>query len=262
MSEFIEVKAPKPGDLVVGVVKRVERYGAYLDLIEYPGWEGFVHISEISLKWIRNIRDYLRENQRGVFKVLRVDERANQADVSLRRVSQKEREWKMLEWKRKQRLVRILSILAERTGRSEEELRKLIVEPTMKRGLSLYDVFLDALDQGRLPSWMKLDKQLAQQLLELIRQEIRLKQVVVKGTLIMTVPRGDGVEIIRKAVEKGLKQAGKGERITITSIGSPRYLVRVEAEDQEKGKELVRRVAEACLSIVKDAGGRGELQLK
>ena len=262
MSEFVEVKAPKPGDLVVGVVKRVERYGAYLDLIEYPGWEGFVHISEISLKWIRNIRDYLRENQRGVFKVLRVDERANQADVSLRRVSQKEREWKMLEWKRKQRLMRILSILAERTGRSEEELRKLIVEPTMKRGLSLYDVFLDALDQGRLPSWMKLDKQLAQQLLELIRQEIRLKQVVVKGTLIMTVPRGDGVEIIRKAVEKGLKQAGKGERIMITSIGSPRYLVRVEAEDQEKGRELVRRVAEACLSIVRDAGGRGELQLK
>ncbi|MCD6421710.1 MAG: S1 RNA-binding domain-containing protein, partial [Thaumarchaeota archaeon] len=72
MSEFVEVKAPKPGDLVVGVVKRVERYGAYLNLIEYPGWEGFVHISEISLKWIRNIRDYLRENQREVFKVLRV----------------------------------------------------------------------------------------------------------------------------------------------------------------------------------------------
>ena len=262
MSEFVEVKAPKPGDLVVGVVKRIERYGAYLDLIEYPSWEGFVHISEISLKWIRNIRDYLRENQREVFKVLRVDERANQADVSLRRVSQKEREWKMLEWKRKQRLMRILSILAERTGRSEEELRKLIVEPTMKRGLSLYDVFLDALDQGKLPPWMKLDKQLAQQLLELIRQEIRLKQVVVKGTLIMTVPRGDGVEIIRKAVENGLKQAGKGERIMITSIGPPRYLVRVEAEDQEKGKELVRRVAEACLSIVRDAGGRGELQLK
>ncbi|MCD6591530.1 MAG: S1 RNA-binding domain-containing protein, partial [Thaumarchaeota archaeon] len=61
MSEFVEVEAPKPGDLVIGLVKRIERYGAYLDLLEYPGWEGLVHISEISLKWIRNIRDYLRE---------------------------------------------------------------------------------------------------------------------------------------------------------------------------------------------------------
>ena len=262
MSEFVEVKAPKPRDLVVGVVKRVERYGAYLDLIEYPGWEGFVHISEISLKWIRNIRDYLRENQREVFRVLRLDERARQADVSLRRVSQKERERKMLEWKRKQRLMRILSVLAERTGRSEEELRKLIVKPAMKRGLSLYDVFLDALDEGRLPAWMRLDKRLAEQLLELIRQEIRLKRAVVKGTIVMTVPRGDGVEIIRKAVEKGLKQAGKGEEVMITSIGPPRYLIRVEAEDPEKGRELIEKVAEACLSVVRDAGGRGELQLK
>ncbi|RLG07421.1 MAG: translation initiation factor IF-2 subunit alpha, partial [Thaumarchaeota archaeon] len=156
MSEFVEVEAPKPGDLVIGLVKRIERYGAYLDLLEYPGWEGLVHISEISLKWIRNIRDYLRENQREVFKVLRVDTHAKQADVSLRRVSQKEREWKILEWKRKQKLVRILNLLAERTGRSKEELRKLIVEPAMKRGLSLYDVFLDAVEEEKLPSWLKL----------------------------------------------------------------------------------------------------------
>ena len=262
MSEFVEVEAPKPGDLVIGLVKRIERYGAYLDLLEYPGWEGLVHISEISLKWIRNIRDYLRENQREVFKVLRVDTRAKQADVSLRRVSQKEREWKILEWKRKQKLVRILNLLAERTGRSREELRKLIVEPAMRRGLSLYDVFLDAVEEERLPSWLKLDKTLAKQLLELIKQEIRLKQAVVRGTLIMMVPRGDGVEYIRKAVAQGLKQAGKGERISITSIGSPKYLIRVEAEDQEKGRELIRRVAEACLSVVREAGGRGELQLK
>ena len=262
MSEFVEVEAPKPGDLVIGLVKRIERYGAYLDLLEYPGWEGLVHISEISLKWIRNIRDYLRENQREVFKVLRVDTRAKQADVSLRRVSQKEREWKILEWKRKQRLVRILNLLAERTGRSREELRKLIVEPAMKRGLSLYDVFLDAVEEERLPSWLKLDKNLAKQLLELIKQEIRLKQAVVRGTLIMMVPRGDGVEYIRKAVTQGLKQAGRGERISITSIGPPKYLIRVEAEDQEKGRELIRRVAEACLSVIREAGGRGELQLK
>jgi len=262
MSEFVEAEAPKPGDLVIGVVKRIERYGAYLDLIEYPGWEGLVHISEISLKWIRNIRDYLRENQREVFKVLRADTRAKQADVSLRRVSQKEREWKILEWKRKQKLVRILNLLAERAGKPREELRRLIVEPAMKRGLNLYDVFLDAVEEERLPSWLKLDKALAKQLLELIKQEIRLKQAVVRGTLIMMVPRGDGVEYIRKAVTQGLKQAGKGERIFITSIGPPKYLIRVEAEDQEKGRELIRRVAEACLSVIREAGGRGELQLK
>lgn len=262
MSEFVEEDAPKAGDLVVGVVKRVERYGAYLDLVEYPGWEGFVHISEISLKWIRNIRDYLRENQREVFKVLRTDRNAKQADVSLRRISHKERESKMLLWKRKQKLIRILNLLSERSGQPLEKLHELIVEPAMKKGLSLYEVFLEAIDRDKLPSWMKLDEGLSEQLLQLIKQEIKLKQAAVRGTLTMLVPKGDGVEVIREAVKKGLRVAERGARVTITTIGAPRYLIRVEAEDQEKARRALEKVAETCLTVVREAGGRGELQLK
>ncbi|MCD6312930.1 MAG: S1 RNA-binding domain-containing protein [Thaumarchaeota archaeon] len=262
MSEFVEQNAPKVGDLVIGVVKRVERYGAYLDLVEYPGWEGLVHISEISLKWIRNIRDYLRENQKEVFKVLRVDRNARQADVSLRRVSHKERESKMLLWKRKQKLTRILSLLSERSGQPIEKLHELIVEPAIKRGLSLYDVFLESVDKDRLPNWMKLDKDLSGQLLQLIKQEIKLKQAVARGTLMMLVPKGDGIEVIREAVKKGLGAAERGSRVTITTIGAPKYLIRVEAEDQEKARRVLEKVAERCLSIVREAGGRGELQPK
>lgn len=262
MSEFVEQNAPKVGDLVIGIVKRIERYGAYLDLVEYPGWEGLVHISEISLKWIRNIRDYLRENQREVFKVLRTDRNAKQADVSLRRVSYKERESKMLLWKRKQKLIRILSLLSERVGQPAEKLHAVIVEPARRRGLSLYDVFLEAIDRGKLPSWMKLDKSLSEQLLQLVKQEIKLKQAVIRGSLIMSVPRGDGVEVIRKAIRKGLEAAEGSARVTITTVGAPKYLVRVEAEDQERARKVLERVAEACLSTVRDAGGGGKLQLK
>ncbi len=71
MAEFVEKEAPSIGEVVVGVVKEIERFGAYVELVDYPGWEGFIHISEISLKWIRNIRDYLREGQKEVFKILR-----------------------------------------------------------------------------------------------------------------------------------------------------------------------------------------------
>lgn len=262
MSEFVEQDAPKVGDLVVGVVKRIERYGAYLDLIEYPGWEGLVHISEISLKWIRNIRDYLRENQREVFKVLRVDKNAKQADVSLRRVSHKERESKMLFWKRKQKLLGILNLLSERTCQPAEKLHELIVEPTMKRGLSLYDVFLEAVDRDKFPGWMKLDENLSEQLLQLIKQEIKLKQAVARGTLTMLVPRGDGIEIIREAIKRGLKAAGRAARVSITTIGAPKYLIRVEAEDRERARKILEKVAEECLSAVREAGGRGDLQLK
>ena len=262
MSEFVEPEAPEAGDLVVGVVKRVERYGVYLDLLDYPGWEGFVHISEISLKWIRNIRDYLREHQREVFKVLRVDKAAKQVDASFRRVNQKEREWKLIEWRRKQRLKRILSLLAERSGKSEEEIYELIVQPAIKRKLSLYDVFIEISEEEKLPKWMKLDEKTGELLIQIIKREIRVKRVVMKGTLVMKAPFGNGVEIIRKAAERGLKAAGKGELVSITAIGAPKYLVRVEAEDQERAKALLQKVASECIKVLEEAGGTGELKLK
>jgi len=259
MSEFAEVEAPEAGDLVVGVVKRIERYGAYIDLLEYPGWGGLVHISEISLKWVRNIKDYLRENQREIFKVLRVDKASRQVDVSLRRVSQKEREWKILEWKRKQKVRRILSILAERSGKPEEEFRKKIVEPALKRNLSLYDVFLEVVEKDKFPKWMRLDEDEARLLIQLVKQEIKIKRATVKKTLFMSVPLGNGVEVIKKAAERGLQIARKDGAVSITTVGAPKYLLRVEAEDEEKAKQLIDKISSECIKIIREAGGRAEL---
>ncbi|MCX8187360.1 MAG: S1 RNA-binding domain-containing protein [Nitrososphaeria archaeon] len=262
MSEFIEAESPEVGGLVIGLIKRVERYGAYLDLLEYPGWEGLVHVSEISLKWVRNIRDYLRENQREVFKVLRVDKASKQADVSLRRVTQKEREWKLLEWKRRQKVERVISLLAERSGKSIEELKTIIIEPARKQKISLYGVFVEALESGKLPEWMRLDEETANLLLKLINQEIKLRRAVLTGILTLTAPSGNGVEVIRKAIDQGLKAAGHGELVSITTIGSPRYMIRVEAEDEERAKELLESAASECIKIVQEAGGKGSLQVK
>ncbi|MCD6261033.1 MAG: S1 RNA-binding domain-containing protein [Thaumarchaeota archaeon] len=259
MAELVRPDSPEIGELVIGVVKRVERYGVYVDLVEYPGWEGFVHISEISLKWVRNIRDYLRERQREVFKVLRMNMDAKQADVSLRRVSKRERTQKLLEWKRTQRVMRVLHLLAERSGRSSEEINSMLVEPAAKRNLALYDVFLEILDSGKLPSWMKLDEELSRLLLELIRKEIKLKKIALKATLKLSIATGDGVEVIRRAIREGLKAAGKGEKVSITAIGSPRYLIRVEADEESRARELLERAAERCMEIVREAGGKAEL---
>ena len=37
------------------------------------GKEAFIHISEVSSGWVKNIRDYVRENQKIVARVLRVN---------------------------------------------------------------------------------------------------------------------------------------------------------------------------------------------
>ena len=57
---------PEQGELVLGTVKSIFNQGAFIDLDEYTGRRGMLHISEITLKWVRNIRDYVKENQKVV----------------------------------------------------------------------------------------------------------------------------------------------------------------------------------------------------
>jgi translation initiation factor 2 subunit 1 len=63
---------PEAGDLVIATIETVTDYGAYAKLDEYDK-KGLLHVSEIASSWIRNIRDYVREGQKLVLKVLRVD---------------------------------------------------------------------------------------------------------------------------------------------------------------------------------------------
>lgn len=262
MAELVTSDKPSVGEIVIGQIKRVERFGAYVDLLDYPGWEGFIHISEISLKWVRNIRDYLKEGQKEVFKILRVDQHLNQVDLSLRRVEKNEREQKIIEWKRKQKVSRILAILSERVNMPLEDLKKMLSEPVAKRGLHLYDVFTEMLEEDKTPEWLKLDDNLKSKLIDLVKQEIKLKKAVLRGELILTNKRGDGVEHIKNTIDEALKLAGKGELVSITSIGPPRYMVRVEAGSQDRVEELFQEVVERCINLIKESGGEGQLVKK
>lgn len=68
---------PEPGELVVVTIKGVKNFGANAKLEEYPGCEGFVHIAEVATGWVKHIKDYLREGQKTVCKVLSVDTSRN-----------------------------------------------------------------------------------------------------------------------------------------------------------------------------------------
>ena len=77
---------PDVGEIVIATVKKVFEYGAYVTLDEYGGLEAYLPWSEVSSRWIRDIRDYLREGQKIAVKVIRVIRRKKQVDVSLKRV--------------------------------------------------------------------------------------------------------------------------------------------------------------------------------
>jgi len=90
---------PDEGELVVCTVQSVKNFGAFVTLDEYGGKEGFIHVRDVATGWVKYIRDYIREGQKVVCKVLQVDPSRGHIDLSLKDVNEHQRREKIREWK-------------------------------------------------------------------------------------------------------------------------------------------------------------------
>src|SRR5712691_9036835 len=88
---------PEPGEIVVCTVRELTSHGIYVNLDQYGGMNGFLHVSEISTGWVRNIERVAKPQQRLVLKVIRADRTRKEIDLSLRQVTNEERRAKVIE---------------------------------------------------------------------------------------------------------------------------------------------------------------------
>jgi len=66
-------KEVKPGEIVEGVVKRIQPFGAFVEIS--PGKEGLVHVSKMAPRYVANPADIVKIGQKVKVKILEVDER-------------------------------------------------------------------------------------------------------------------------------------------------------------------------------------------
>jgi polyribonucleotide nucleotidyltransferase len=59
------------GKLYKGKVKKIMDFGAFVEI--FPGTEGLVHISQLAVERVKNVRDILKEGDEVLVKVLEVD---------------------------------------------------------------------------------------------------------------------------------------------------------------------------------------------
>ena len=163
---------PEVGDLVVASVTRVVDYGAYVKLDEYEGVEGLIHISEIASTYVKNIRVHVREGQKLVLKVLRVSSQRAQVDLSLRRVTGREKSEKMLEWKKVKKADSIIKGAAEKLKATEDDVSK-IKSIIYEKFDNPFDAFEEATDEGEeIFSKLGISEEWAKSLTEVARARL------------------------------------------------------------------------------------------
>jgi len=255
---FKKAEWPEPGDLVLASVQRITDYGAYVTLDEY-GKEGLLHVSEVSSGWVRNIRDFVREGQKVVLKVLRVDVAKGHVDLSLRRVSRHERREKVLSRKMEKKAEGILRSVSERLKMPFDDLyAKTSVVIEEKFG-GVYEGLEKAAREGPEPLLEAgLPKDMAAVLAEVAREKIRAPMVKVKGLLELQCMKPNGIVFIKEALQSAQKvEKLRGSRVRVYAIAAPKYAVEVWAEDYKEAERMLQSVAESAIKSISKAGGTG-----
>ena len=248
---------PEAGDLVIATVETVTDYGAYVKLDEFEK-KGLLHVSEISSSWIRNIRDFVREGQKVVLKVLRVDPEKGHIDLSLRRVTKREKIEKVMSWKKERKAEALMRSVAEKTGLSLAEVYEK-AGVLMGREFGLYEGFEKAVREGaEVLSKIGVPEQIAGAIVEVGQERIHVPMVKVKGTVELRCMKPSGVKIIKEAFVNAKKNEKLGNaKVRFYVVAAPKYSVEIMAEDYKRAEETFQKVAQNIVTNVTKAGGQG-----
>lgn len=251
---------PQEAELVVCTVDNVKDFVAFVSLDEYGGRQGLIPISEVARGWIKYIRDHIREGQKVVCKVLNVDRTRGHIDLSLKDVNDHQRREKIREWKNESKSQKWLGFVAEQTDTSLPELEDLI----FKKYGAFYPVFEDLVVEPETTlKKLGLPKKVAEILLKVAGESVKVPHVEVTGLLTLTSNEPDGVTIIRNALKKaGAEQKTGGVEVELLYVGAPNYRIKVIAPDYKKAEKAIEKASSAAIAVVEKAGGEGKLVKK
>ena len=247
---------PEKGELVVCTVRELKTFGVFVSLEEYGGKEGFIHISEVSTGWVKHLRDYVREGQKIVCKVLAVDERRGHIDLSLKAVKEGLKRERIKAWKNEKKARKWLSLAAV----PESELQELETKLVDAYG-SLYDAFQQIYKTGkRALTELGIEEALADKIHKIALANVKPPSVHITGYVELKCPLPNGVEIIKNALMEAKKVAKDG--FECSYVGAPRYRIRITAPDYKKAESILNEAANAAIEILKRNEGYGRFYRK
>jgi translation initiation factor 2 alpha subunit (eIF-2alpha) len=212
----------KEDDLVLCTVKKIEGTAVYVDIEE--NGEGTLSLPEIAAGRIRNLREYVAPNKKIVCKILRIV--GNHPELSLRRVTAKEREEVLERYEKEKNLKSLLKI-------NIKDPQAAILKIKEKYELSdFFDIIRET------PSKIEpfVSKEEAQKLIKILSEK-KDKQKEAKKELIINSDSIDGI--------KDIKEILQSKEIDTHYLGSSKFSISSKGSDfKEANLKLDKAIAE------------------
>ncbi|AAL64624.1 translation initiation factor IF-2 subunit alpha [Pyrobaculum aerophilum] len=259
---LVKKEFPDVGELVIGTVKKIAEHGAYVYLDEYD-LEAFAPTQEIVQSWFHSIRDYVKEGNKTVFKVISVNPKMRVVEVSLKRVRVDEKEKKLLLYRHRVRVLKLLEIAMKKLNRPAEEALKVMWYLEEQFG-DPFKVFEEVVKTGpHVLDDLQLDAKLKEIIIELARQQVELPPTKISGIIKIVSVEGDGVEKIKAALielEKTLREKFPQISTKIYVVGPPRYRIDLTGQQPKQVEAAFSEAANILQALQKKYKVIGNIQ--
>ena len=213
----------KEEDLVFCTVKKIEKTNVFVDID--PSGSGSIVMSEIAAGRIRNLREYISPNKKIVCKVLKIHN--GNIELSLRRVTAKERESVLLKYQKEKNLKNMLKSIVSDPDKIIEEIKKSYEIPEFleeaKSNPKVIEKFLSKKESEAL---------------EKILSEKKEKEKIVKRTISLSSSSPQGVKEIKEILS--VKEA------EIHYLGSSKFSISVSGlnfkEANQKLESILQKI--------------------
>jgi len=249
---------PDEGDLVVCTVKSVKSFGAFVELEEYPGKEGFIHVAEIATGWVKRMSDYVREGQRVVCKVQNVDSAKGHIDLSLKKVNAHQKREKIQEWKNEQKAGKLIEIVSERLGMQTADFRSKYSAKLAEEFGSHYAAFESAAEEGIMPKSFKGDW--IDTFVAVAKENVTISTAKVDGIIEITCPGSDGIQKIKTALALAEEMSNESGKVSVQYVGAPKYRIVATEAEFKAAEDLLRKAAEKAIKEIQKQGGAGKFE--
>ena len=248
-----EKPMPESGEVVVCTVREITSHGIYINLDQYDGMNGFLHISEITTGWVRNIERVAKVSQKLVLKVIRANKARREIDLSLRQVTNEERRAKVIEWKREERAVAIMGVVKKKLELDDAQT-KLLKRKLEDQFGTLYEAFEMAARKGeRCLSQLELPERVAKAVSATAVEKIIPPSYEIGALVEISSRLPNGIEQVKKTLMAATSSSLAG--VQITYAGAPRYRVRVTADDYKQAEKALDEVLEK----IRDGAGKHDV---
>ena len=251
MSSYIQ-ELPEIGEIVIATITKISDHGAYVTLDEYNKIQGFLHVSEIAPGWVRKVNKYVREGEKKVLLVKKVESGRKEIDLSLKQISKDQRKKKLLDVKRFEKEHGIMKNIQEKANLTSKQIEEL-----EDKFLSEYDSIYDAMLNIAIKGISEIDNLKLQKKIILTVEDIcskmKLPSVELRGVLEISNNQSNGVELIKKTLTDA--ENVEDAKITITYLGAPRYRLSLLAQDFKTAEKSLKPILEKIEKNIKKQNG-------